>query len=144
MYFQRHRMKFFANGRLTGIAGGLAAVSIAWALGIVVTGDLRLPSAADARRGEVSAPDAARVAAEVALAAEAERREDVAGALAHYRAAALLDPRVVDPRSPVFLGPAFEARLKHWIASQNKGDAAGSRARYDAAYLFRRMYGGCG
>ena len=139
-----HQVKIFSSGRLTFLSVLLAAASLAGALGVAATGDLRFPSAVDARRGDAAATDPARVSARIALAGEAERHGDVATALAHYRAAALLDPRVVDPRSPVFLGPAFEARLKQWIAAQKKGEAGGSRARSDAAYLFRRMYGGCG
>jgi hypothetical protein len=130
--------------RLTLLAVLLAAASIAGALGIAATGDLRLPKAVDARRGDAGPTDPARVSQETALAGEAERRGDVAAALAHYCAAALLDPRIVDSRSPVFLGPGFEARLKNWIAAQKKDGAGSPRARSDAAYLFRRMYGGCG
>lgn len=137
-------MKIFSSLRLTYLAVLLSAASVAGAVGVAATGDLGLPPV-DARQGDAAPPDPARLKAEIALAGEAERRGDVAAALAHYRAASLLDPRVVDPRSPVFLGPAFEARLKGWIAGQRKGGSAGNaRARSDAAYLFRRMYGGCG
>jgi hypothetical protein len=138
-------VKIFSGTRLTYLAVLLSAASVAGAVGVAATGDLRLPKAVDARQGDAAAPDPARLEAEIALAGEAERHGDVAAALAHYRAASLLDPRVVDPRSPVFLGPAFEARLKGWIDAQKKGGSAGdARARSDAAYLFRRMYGGCG
>jgi hypothetical protein len=138
-------LKIFSGMRLTYLAVLLAAASVAGAVGVAATGDLRLPKAVDARQGDAASPDPARVSAETALAGEAERRGDVATALAHYRAAALLDPRIVDSRSPVFLGPGFEARLKRRIAAQKKGESAGgARARSDAAYLFRRMYGGCG
>jgi hypothetical protein len=136
-------VKIFSGTRLTVLAVLLVAASLAGAVGVAATGDLGLPPV-DARQGDAAPPDPARLEAEIALAGEAERHGDVAAALAHYRAASLLDPRVVDPRSPVFLGPAFEARLKEWIAAQKKGGAGGSRARSDAAYLFRRMYGGCG
>ncbi|MHB8782964.1 MAG: hypothetical protein ACYDAX_06025 [Desulfobacteria bacterium] len=137
-------MEILSGKRLTLLSALLAAVSLAGALGVAATGDLRLPKAVDARRGDAAPADRARVDAEVARAAEAEGAGDVAAALAHYRAAALLDPRVVDPRSPVFLGPAFEARLKQWIAAQKNAGSGGAQARSDAAYLFRRMYGGCG
>lgn len=137
-------MKAFTGKGLAYLAAVLAAGSIAGALGIAATGDLRLPSPVDARLGDAGTPDPARVSAEIALAGEAEHRGDVAKALAHYRAAAILDPRVVDSRSPVFLGTGFEVRLRSWIAAQNKGGAGGAQARSDAAYLFRRMYGGCG
>ena len=137
-------MEILSGKHLTLLAVLLAAASVAGGIGVAATGDLRLPPAVDARQGDAAAPDAARIEAGIALAGEAERRGDVAAALAHYRAAALLDPRIVDSRSPVFLGPGFEARLKRWIAAKNKGGAGGAQARSDAAYLFRRMYGGCG
>lgn len=137
-------MKIFSGTRLTYLAVLLAAASVAGAVGVAATGDLRLPPSVDVRRGEAAPTDRVRLSAEIALAGEAERHGDVATALTHYRAASVLDPRIVDPRSPVFLGPAFEARLKKWIAAQKKVGAGGAQARSDAAYLFRRMYGGCG
>ncbi len=137
-------MEILSGRRLTFLAVLLVAASLAGAAGVAATGDLRLPAAVDARQGDAAAPDPARIEAGIALAGEAERRGDVATALAHYRAAALLDPRIVDSRSPVFLGPGFETRLKNWIAAQKKGGAGSPQARSDAAYLFRRMYGGCG
>jgi hypothetical protein len=130
--------------RSTRLAVLLVAASLAGAAAVAVTGDLRPPKAVDARRGDAAAPDAARVSAEVAQAVAAESAGNVAEALAHYRAAALLDSRIVDPRSTVFLGPAFEASLKKWIAAQKNAGSGGAQARSDAAYLFRRMYGGCG
>ena len=137
-------MKLFSGRRLTHLAVLLAAASVAGAVGVAATGNLRLPPTVDARQRAATPTNRARTSAEIALAGEAERHGDVATALTHYRAASLLDPRIVDPRSPVFLGPAFEARLKNWIAAQKKGGAGGTQARSDAAYLFRRMYGGCG
>jgi len=138
-------LEILSGRRLTFLAVLLVAAALAGALGVAATGDLRLPAAEAARPGDAGAPDPAGASAEVALAKEAESGGDVAAALAHYRAAALLDPRVVDPRSPEFLGPTFESRLKGWIAAQKKGESAGgARARSDAAFLFRRMYGGCG
>ena len=137
-------MEILSGGRLRLLAVLLAAASIAGAAGVAATGDLLLPPATDARPGNAAAPDPARVSAEIASARKAEDEGDVAAALAHYRAAALLDPRIVDPRSPVFLGAGFEARLKQWIAAQGRGGAGEAQARSDAAYLFRRMYGGCG
>lgn len=137
-------MEILSGKRLTRLSALLAAASLAGAVGVAATGELRLPPAADPARGGEAAADPARVHAEVALAREAERTGDIPAALAHYRAAALLDPRLVDPRSPAFLGPSFEAWLKTRIAEQRKAGTGPSQARSDAAYLFRRMYGGCG
>jgi hypothetical protein len=137
-------VKILTGGRLTILAALLAMAAVAGSLGVAATGDLRRPSAVDARQGGPAMPDPSRVSAEIALAGEADNAGDVAAALAHYRAAALLDPRIVDPRSAVFLGPGFEARLKKWIAAQKKGEWGGVQARSDAAFLFRSMYGGCG
>ncbi len=136
-------MEILSGRRLTFLSVLLAAAAAAGAAAVAVTADLRPPSAAQVPGG-AAAPDAGRVSAEVAFARNAEAAGDVPEALAHYRAAALLDPRIVDPRSPAFLGPSFEARLKKWIAARKTGGPGGAQARSDAAYLFRRMYGGCG
>jgi hypothetical protein len=134
-----------AGGSLTVLAFLLAAGAVAAAIGVAATGDLRLPPAEAAAKGAAPGHDPAAVAAEVKRAREAEADGNVAAALAHYRAAALLDPRVVDRRSPEFLGPAFEVGLKKWIAGLKAGNVAGGgKALSDAAFLFRRMYGGCG
>ncbi|MBI5904134.1 MAG: hypothetical protein HZB86_01045 [Deltaproteobacteria bacterium] len=134
-------METISGKPLTVLAVLLAGVSIAGVFGVAISGGIEVPGRTP--RGDVAAegngPE--RAAAEVALARSAEQSGNVADALAHYRAAALLDPRVVDPRSPLFLGPGFEARLKKWVGGQKTG---GAQARSDAAYLFRRMYGGCG
>jgi len=130
---------------LSVAAAVLAAASLASALGVAVSGDLRLPAAESTREGSGASPDRAGASSEVALARNADASGDVASALAHYRAAAIRDPRIVDPRSPDFLGPAFEARLKGWIAGLKRGELrGGGKALSDAAFLFRRMYGGCG
>lgn len=137
-------MKILSGGRLTILAALLASAAVTGSLVVAATGDLRRPPAVDARQGGAAMPDPTRVPVEIALAGEAEAAGDVPAALAHYRAAALLDPRIVDPRSAAFLGPGFEARLKKWIAEQKKGEWSGDRARSDAAFLFRILYGGCG
>ena len=137
-------MEILSGKRMRLLAVLLAAASVAGAVGVAATGGLRVPRSADDRRGDASAPDPERASAEIALARESENAGNVAAALAHYRAAALLDPRLVDPRSPLFLGPGFEDRLKSWIAALKTGGDGDAQSRSDAAYLFRRMYGGCG
>lgn len=141
-------MSFFGDmpgGRLTVLAFVLAAGALAGAIGVAVSGDLRLPPGELSAQGAAPAPDPAAVSAEVAMARDAENAGNVAAALAHYRAAALLDPRIVDTRSRDFLGPAFEGRLKGWIAGLKAGKVpGGGKALSDASFLFRRMYGGCG
>ena len=141
-------MGFFRNlpgRRLPVLAVSLAAASIAGALGVAVSGDLRLPPGELSAQGAAPAPDPAAVSAEVAMARDAENAGNVPAALAHYRAAAVLDPRIVDTRSRDFLGPAFEGRLKGWIAGLKAGKVpGGGKALSDASFLFRRMYGGCG
>ena len=133
------------GGRLTVLAFVLAAGALAGAIGVAVSGDLRLPAAEISAQGTGAGPDPVAVAREVALARDAEAAGEVGSALSRYRAAALLDPRIVDPRSREFLGPAFEARLKGWIAGLKAGTVpGGGKALSDASFLFRRMYGGCG
>ena len=130
---------------LPALAVILAAASLAGALGVAASGDLRLPSAEFSVQGAGAGTNPAAASEEVARALEAESAGNVAAALAHYRAAALLNPRVVDPRSPDFIGRAFEVRLKGWIAGLKAGKVAGGgKALSDASFLFRRMYGGCG
>ncbi len=134
-----------SGGRLTVLAVFLVAASLAGAIGVAASGGLALPPAEVAVQGAGTAPDPAAVSSEIARAREAESAGDVAAALSHYRAAALLDPRVVDTRSREFLGPSFERRLKGWIAGLKAGEVpGGGKALSDASFLFRRMYGGCG
>lgn len=138
-------MEIPAGKPLSVAAAVLAAASLAAALGVAVSGDLRLPPAESSPEGSGAAPDRAGSSSEVALARNADASGDIASALAHYRAAAIRNPRIVDPRSPEFLGPAFEARLKGWIVGLKRGELrGGGKALSDAAFLFRRMYGGCG
>jgi hypothetical protein len=134
-----------SGGRLNVLAFVLVAGALAGAIGVAVSGDLRPPPGEVSMRGSIPAPDPAAVSVEIGRALEAESAGDVAAALAHYRAAALLDPRIVDARSREFLGPAFEGRLKGWIAGLKAGTVpGGGKALSDASFLFRRMYGGCG
>jgi len=131
--------------RLTCLAIVLAGASLAGALRLAVSGDFRTPAQEPPGGGAGIASDRGGASAEVALARNAEAGGDVASALSHYRAAAARNPRIVDPRSPEFLGPSFEARLKGWIRGLKAGEVpGGGKALSDAAFLFRRMYGGCG
>jgi hypothetical protein len=78
-------------------------------------------------------------------AMDAERRGDLAEALAGYRKAVTIRPEIADRRSPEFLGSGFEEKVKTWISDLRKGKvSAGPTALPDASFLFRRIYGGCG
>ena len=79
-------MRIFSGTRLTYLAVLLVAASLAGAAAVAATGDLRLPPAVDARQRDAAPPDPARLEAEIALAGEAERRGDVAAALAELAA----------------------------------------------------------
>ncbi len=128
--------------KLTCAAAALMALAAVAAVRLGVTGAFSPPGrdvAAASREGE------ARAGEFVLMARDAEKRGDVAAALSFYRQAVTRRPLLVDRRSPDYLGDAFEARLKVWIAGLRRGDlAAGPTALPDASYLFRRMYGGCG
>ncbi len=128
--------------KLTCAAAALMALAVVAAVRLGVTGEFSPPgreTAAVPREGE------ARAGEFVLMAQDAEKRGDVAAALAFYRKAVTQRPLLVDRRSPDYLGEAFEARLKGWIAGLRRGElAAGPTALPDASYLFRRMYGGCG
>ncbi len=162
-------MGFLSGKRLTVLGAALIAVAAAAAVRVAVSGAFRgagppASPQASAPRGTAAAPgpgavagpeDAAGAAAgpgaalsaadHVGLAVAAEKRGELAAALAHYRAAVSADPRCVDRRSPGFLGDAFEEKLKGWIAGMKDGRiAAGPAAQEDASFIFRRMYGGCG
>lgn len=156
-------MGFLSGKRLTVLGAALIAVAAAAAVRVAVSGAFR-GAGPPAPRGTAAAPgpravagpeEAGRAAAgpgaalsaadHVGLAVSAEKRGELAAALAHYRAAVSADPRCVDRRSPGFLGEAFEEKLKVWIAGMKGGRiAAGPAALEDASFIFRRMYGGCG
>ena len=133
-------MAFLSGKRLTVVGAALIALAAAAAVRVGVSGGIA------ATATPASAPGAALSAGDhVGLALSAEKRGDVAAALSHYRAAVSRDPRCVDRRSPGYLGEAFEAKLKKWIAGMKSGRiAAGPAALSDASFIFRRMYGGCG
>lgn len=128
--------------RLTAIATALLLIAAAAAVRLAATGGL-----SDFHREEAAGQEsAARAVGEhLAGALAAEERGNIAAALAHYRAAASLDPLCVDRNSSRFLGPEFEGKIRRWVADLRGGRmAAGPDAVGDASYLFRRMYGGCG
>lgn len=128
--------------RLTALATALLLMAAAAAIRLAAGGAL-----AEFRRPPGSAPESgARAFGEqLAAARTAEESGDIAAALAHYRAAASLDPLCVDRRSATFLGPRFEENLRRWSADLRGGRMkADPQAVRDASYLFRRMYGGCG
>ncbi len=144
-------MGFLSGNRLTILGAALIALAAAAAVRVAVSarppgaGLPAAPESVSATVGVGGAGGALSADGHVARALSAERRGDLAGALAHYRAAVASDPRCVDRRSPGFLGDAFEAKLKGWIAGMKSGRiAAGPAARDDASFIFRRMYGGCG
>ncbi|GAB4369990.1 MAG: hypothetical protein Kow00128_16680 [Deltaproteobacteria bacterium] len=128
--------------RLTAIASALMLLAAGGAVRLLLSGALRpAPAPAVVEGGE----SASSIDAHLAAARAAETRGDVAGALAHYREAASLDPLCVDRNSSRFLGPGFEEKLRRWSADLRSGRMkAAPAALRDASYLFRRMYGGCG
>ena len=132
-------MAFLSGKRLTALGAALIALAAAAAVRVGASGGIAWTATASGTGAALSAGD------HVALALSAEKRGDLAAALSHYRAAVSRDPRCVDRRSPGFLGEAFEAKLRKWIAGMKSGRiAAGPAALSDASFIFRRMYGGCG
>jgi hypothetical protein len=130
-----------AGRNLTFVVVLLIAAAAAAGGRIVLRGEMR-PAG---RAAGTSAEGERRAAESIALARAAERRGDVPEALSLYRKAASLDPRCLDRRSSLYLGPAFEESLKRWISGLRARRIAGdSAALDDASFLFRRMYGGCG
>lgn len=147
-------MGLLSGRRLTILGAALIALAGAAAVRVAFSGGLQRDNkravgiaGSGAVAGKAHAPGTAALAAadHAALALSAEKRGDVAAALSHYRAAVENDPGCVDSRSPGYLGDAFEDKLKGWIAGMKSGRiAAAPAAREDAAFIFRRMYGGCG
>lgn len=128
--------------RLTALATALLLMAAAAAIRLAAGGAL-----AEFRRPPGSAPEsgARAIGEQLAAARTAEESGDIAAALAHYRAAASLDPLCVDRNSSRFLGPEFEAKIRRWVSDLRGGRmAAEPGAVRDVSYLFRRMYGGCG
>ncbi len=144
-------MESLRGRRLTILSLGLIVLAGVAAMAIVVSGGLRPRVAAGSPSG--GAPSGGtgdpaqggtpRERVEMALAAE--QRGEVATAIHYYREAVAMDPRCVDRKSPEFLGLAFEEKLKGWVLAFRRGEfREGPEAARDVAFLFRRMYGGCG
>ena len=131
------------DGRmLTVLALLLAVGALAGAGRVGATGHFGVPVSGEAA---CTLGEASRAQSLLEQAREAGGRGDVAAALAHYRAAVGADLRLADRKDSRYLGGAFERRLNEWIAGLKGGRIkAGKSALPDAAYLFRRMYGGCG
>lgn len=128
--------------RLTAIASALMLLAAAAAVRLAVSGDFRRSPVAEEAGRETAGPS---IGEHLASALAAEKSGDVATALAHYRAAASLDPLCIERSSPRFLGAQFEEKIRRWAADLRGGRMkAGPAAIRDASYLFRRMYGGCG
>ena len=135
-------MRHLSGRKLTALGGAFLLIAAAAAVRVAVMEEM-IPSAASA--GPFTGNPVPSVEEHVAAALAAEEAGDVGEALSYYRAAAVLDPRCVDRLSPMFLGTGFEGKLKNWLADMRSGRiTAGPSAAQDAAYLFRRMYGGCG
>jgi hypothetical protein len=131
-------MEFLSGKRLTALAVALIVLAAAAAVRVAVSGDAWAPVG-------TASPSGPSAEEHLAQARAAERKGDVTAALAHYREAVKQRPRIVDRRSPEFLGPDFEGKIKTWVSELRKGKLpAGPTAFPDASYLFRRMYGGCG
>ena len=131
-------MDCLSGKRLTALAVALIGLAAAAAVGVAVT--------ADPREGrETGSPAGLSADEHLSRARAAEQNGDVTEALVHYREAVRRRPRIVDRRSPEFLGADFEGKVRTWVAElRNGGISAGPTALPDASYLFRRMYGGCG
>ncbi len=134
-------MEMPAGRKLTIVALALAAVAAAAAVRLAVSGDLRSAGVG----GIALAGDPVSAGRSLALARAADASGDLASALSHYRAAVEANPRLVDRRSPEFLGASFEEKVKLWVSGlKGGGIRAAPTALPDASFLFRRMYGGCG
>ncbi|MDA8121873.1 MAG: hypothetical protein M0Z38_04810 [Deltaproteobacteria bacterium] len=134
-------MEILSGRNLTVLALALAALAAASAVRVAVSGDLRV--AGEGAAGP--AGEAVSAGRRLVLAGAAESSGDVTAALAHYRAAVAVEPRLVERGSPEFLGTEFEDKVNAWISGLKGGKIRGGpTALPDASYLFRRMYGGCG
>ncbi len=81
----------------------------------------------------------------VSRASSLEVSGNIQGALAHYRDAIDLRPSLCDPKSGDFLGRGFEEKINAWIRGLKKGEIENTQgALENAAYIFRKLNGGCG
>ncbi|MBM2828131.1 MAG: hypothetical protein HW408_663 [Actinobacteria bacterium] len=124
--------------RLTALGVVLIALAAAAAVFVAVSAD-------PLEVREAGLPDGPSADEHLSRARAAEIKGDVTEALVHYREAVMRRPRIVDRRSPEFLGADFEVKVRTWISELRKGGiSAAPAALRDASFLFRRMYGGCG
>ncbi len=131
-------MELLTGKRLTVLCLALMALASVAAVVVAVSSEQREARETGPHTG-VSADE------HLSRARAAELRGDVTEALLHYREAVMQRPRIVDRRSPEFLGADFESKVRMWISELRKGGiSAGPTALQDASFLFRRMYGGCG
>jgi hypothetical protein len=115
---------------VAALAGGRYALRAAAHPAAAGEGERLSPAAVDAILGEARA---------------AEGRGDVASALSAYRRAVEARPALLDRTSSAWLGAAFGERLNGWVAAMKAGTLrTAGRAGEDAAFLFRRLNGGCG
>lgn len=74
-----------------------------------------------------------------------EGKGDIPASLRLYRKAISLNPALCDPMSSQFLGKGFEERLNLWIKELKNGDMENrTGALENAAFIFRKLNGGCG
>lgn len=90
-------------------------------------------------RGEEN-PDAL-----VSRAIHLESSGRVQEALAYYKSAIDRRPSLCDPKSKDFLGKNFESKVNRWIRELKTGAIENrDEALRNAAYIFRKLNGGCG
>jgi len=136
--------------RLTLTAWALALLAAAGAVRLALSGDLApavafAPGEAPRNAGPGDGARRARAAALVEAGRRAQARGDLAGALACFREAVLLDGRLAERGAPGALGPAFEEDVRRWVKAIRAGTlAVPPAAAEDASFLFRRLFGGCG
>jgi hypothetical protein len=81
----------------------------------------------------------------VSTAVNLEVSGNIQEALTYYREAIDRKPSLCDPKSGDFLGRDFEEKINRWIRGLKNGDIENRKgALENAAYIFRKLNGGCG